>query len=450
MKPTQTVGTVGICNTSVGGYSGDIPGVVRDAVLAGSEGLGLGRWISPSDAVVILPNHVMHRRDDESAAQFDAKVTHHSVLGSVIDLTLAALGPNGRIVVGNSPLQGCDYSRLRDDAGITTLEDRLHQAVETRVEFKDFRTVKSEWGFGVLKRIWTDTSEQLVEIDLGADSWLEPLYGKTEPRFRVGDYDPEAMQRYHGRGRHVYAVNRRLLDANVILSVPKLKTHQKVGLTCGLKGCVGIVAKKECLAHHRLGGEREGGDEFAGRSLVQSLVARYADTFSRPNTSRLFNAGRFTSKVAYRLASSPSDHTMGGAWFGNDTAWRMTLDLARILRYADSEGRMHSSPVRNHLVLIDGIVGGEGNGPLRPEPVDSRLVIFGCDPVIADVAAAMTMGFEPSVIPLLVHALDRSTKWPVTDFSRDEIRFAGSAAPVPSPRPFEPSRGWRQVLGSYV
>lgn len=41
------------------------------------------------------------------------------------------------------------------------------------------------------------------------------------------------------------------MDADVIVHVPKLKTHEKVGITCALKG---VVGSKECLAHYRAGG----------------------------------------------------------------------------------------------------------------------------------------------------------------------------------------------------
>lgn len=103
-----------------------------------------------------------------------------------------------------------------------------------------------------------------------------------------------------------------------------------------------------------------------------------------------------------------------GAWWGNDTAWRMTLDIGRILRYATVTGEMQSLPIRPHLVLIDGIVGGEGIGPLKPDPVHSGIILFADDPVVADYACAMLIGFDPDKIPLIHEAFKLQT-YPITE-----------------------------------
>jgi hypothetical protein len=93
-----------------------------------------------------------------------------------------------------------------------------------------------------------------------------------------------------------------------------------------------------------------------------------------------------------------------GAWYGNDTAWRMALDLARILRYADSRGSMHDAPRRRHLCVIDGIVAGEGEGPLDPVAVDAGVLILGSDVAVTDRVACRLMGFDADAIPLVREA----------------------------------------------
>ena len=52
------------------------------------------------------------------------------------------------------------------------------------------------------------------------------------------------------------------------------------------------------------------------------------------------------------------------------------------------------------LTLIDGLVGGEGNTPAPVDPVDSRLLIAGKDPVATDRVGCRIMGFDPDEIPL--------------------------------------------------
>ncbi|MCX7773540.1 MAG: DUF362 domain-containing protein [Clostridia bacterium] len=51
------------------------------------------------------------------------------------------------------------------------------------------------------------------------------------------------------------------------------------------------------------------------------------------------------------------------------------------------------------FVVIDGIIGGEGNGPLRPTPVDSQVMIAGTDPVACDTVGLTFMGFTVNDIP---------------------------------------------------
>ena len=56
--------------------------------------------------------------------------------------------------------------------------------------------------------------------------------------------------------------------------------------------------------------------------------------------------------------------------------------------------------------VIDGIVGGEGYGPLSNTPVDSQIIFAGKDPVALDTAAATFMGFTVDEIPHLKLASD--------------------------------------------
>jgi len=96
---------------------------------------------------------------------------------------------------------------------------------------------------------------------------------------------------------------------------------------------------------------------------------------------------------------------MNGAWWGNDTCWRMSVDIARIIAYSDRFGNL-TSHQRTHLVLIDGIVGGEGNGPLNVQPVKSGAILFADNPIAADYAAASIMGYSPKSIPTIRRVLE--------------------------------------------
>ena len=68
-------------------------------------------------------------------------------------------------------------------------------------------------------------------------------------------------------GRHEYAISRSPLEADVFISIPKLKTHKKCGITVNLKGLVGINANKNWLPHYSFGAPEDGGDQFDKGSL---------------------------------------------------------------------------------------------------------------------------------------------------------------------------------------
>src|SRR5207249_9933121 len=114
-----------------------------------------------------------------------------------------------------------------------------------------------------------------VSIDLGKMSLLEKVDGNRE--YRVLQYDPIRTAACHGPGKHLYQIAENVLAADLIISVPKLKTHQKVGLTCALKGTVGAVSEKHCLAHHRRGNPNEGGDEYPSESIQAGALSWLAD-----------------------------------------------------------------------------------------------------------------------------------------------------------------------------
>jgi hypothetical protein len=291
--------------------------------------------------------------------------------------------------------------------------------------------------------------DQLVQVDLGSSSLLEEFYadGDESPDIRVGDYNPHETASYHSSGRHVYVVNRRVLESDVIISIPKLKTHQKVGISCALKGTVGTIARKECLAHHRKGSPDNGGDEFPNSAFLRNLASDISDATANNNHDLSSNFHRVAGKILNRALRIGPRGIMGGAWHGNDTAWRMTLDIARILRFADVHGKMHATPQRKHISLVDGIVAGEGDGPLSPSPRHAGAILFGSDVCAVDAACALVMGFDPVKIPLIYNSFLKIAH-PVTELSLSEVlielngEMADRETVLSGLLPFEPTKGW--------
>ncbi|HEX6750644.1 MAG TPA: DUF362 domain-containing protein [Longimicrobium sp.] len=409
----------------------------------------LGEWILPGQRVFVLPNLVVERRPGEPEADFRGKCTHGSVLRAVLDYAALAAGGAERVRFGNASLQSCDYASVAAETGAAAVGAFWAEHDGDRGPL-DLRATVTRWTrFGALLERRTRHPEDVVHVDLGADSLLDELYrGGPAPEFRVGDYDHREMAEYHAPGRHVYAVHRAVLEADAIVSVPKLKTHEKVGITCALKGTVGAIARKECLAHHRKGGAGQGGDEYPGGTPVHLLASEMADRVTTMDAGVGANLVRVASKGLYRaLRVGPG--IMAGGWHGNDTAWRMALDIARILRFARADGTLASTPQRTHLVLVDGIVGGEAEGPVYPRGNPCGAVVFGSDPVWADVACARVMGFDPAAIPLVARALD-PLPYPATELREGDVHVMVDGSPAGLEdlnrvleRGFVPPKGWK-------
>ena len=394
-----------------------------DAARYGSaEWNPLGAYVPPGARVFVLCNFVYHRRPNESAEEFASKCTHASVIRAVIDYLLIAAGDSGSIAFGNSAVQSCRWRDVLRETGAQEIID-FYEARRLPVEACDLRMVIAERDalgnltFEEARNMDAETRS----IDLGAESLLDEVWSSRAP-FRVQDYPPQKIESYHGKGRHAYVVHRRVLESDVIFSIPKLKTHEKVGMTCVIKGCVGTIGSKDCLAHHRFGGASRGGDEYPrDPSGILRLVSSFHDfVYRRAGRSRLTNVMRIVDHVVRRILKRIAP-AIGGGWWGNDTAWRMAADLARIVEQADRNGTMTATQQRGHVALVDGVIGGEGEGPLKPSPVRSGTLIFADDPVVADYASAAMMGFDPLRVPALARLL-MDTNQPMYDAARMRSR----------------------------
>jgi uncharacterized protein (DUF362 family) len=410
----------------------------------------LGVYIQPGDNVFILCNFVHHRKAHESVEAFSAKCTHGSVLRAVADYALIAAGPTGRVEFGNAPIQATNWERVLRETGAAAMADFYHRSGAAIVprDLRMFVSGRSVLG-GVTSVEERSTDEEVVEIDLGSDSLLASLPYNGPARFRVADYDPRRTEKYHAAGRHVYAVNRRVLAADVVISVPKLKTHEKVGITCGLKGLVGAIALKDCLAHHRRGAPDRGGDEFPRECWTLQVISSLHEwVFRRAPNAPAQNLLHVLDRNLRRVVSR-SGGTFGGAWHGNDTAWRMALDIARILAYANAQGEMTETRQRKHVVLIDGIIGGDGEGPLSPSPVASGILLFSDDLAIGDRAAATFMGYCPERLPIVREAFT-CQRYPLAASTPDQANIIVNSEPTDwkwlsalRTHPFRAPRGWR-------
>jgi hypothetical protein len=139
--------------------------------------------------------------------------------------------------------------------------------------------------------------------------------------------------------------------------------------------------------------------------VEQGVMAGFRKLFPRLGPLRSVAAKPLKSLGQRIFGNTNTDTIRSGNWYGNDTTWRMVLDLNRMLLYADRNGDIQDHPLRRVFCIVDGIVGGEGNGPLDPSPKPAGIVLAGANPVAVDLASACLMGFDYRRLPVLYRSL---------------------------------------------
>lgn len=396
------------------------------AALASSLGWAGARGpfsnIIPTSArVVVKPNWVLHANRGPWGTQ--PLYTSAALVRAVTEAALEVEGTE--VMVADAPLQSCDFDRLLSESGIASWAERLALDAPGFAGIKDFRRTRSVFRRGV--RLAAEEQvplDQFILFDLGTASLLEPITNRRAP-FRVTQYDPGRLERTHGPGRHQYLVARAVIEADVVVNLPKLKTHKKAGVTCALKNLVGINGNKEYLPHHRVGGSASGGDCYPGRSAVKRALEYSMDGLNRSRTIAAKQTWNVVQRILNAVAIARGDRLgVEGAWIGNDTVWRMCLDLNRILLYGRPDGTLADEPQRQVISVVDAAVAGQGDGPLSPQPLNLGVLLGGANSSAVDWVGSYLLGFVPDLIPIVREAF-KEFDHPLTAFGPDSIQLCG-------------------------
>ena len=418
---------VAVSRLSAAGYESN--GAIASALFHIGEMLGwseekrgeLGKIIPPGARVLVKPNFVLHENEGEWG--MEPMVTHASLIRAVTDAVLRA-GPS-EVLVGDAPVQRCDFAELLRITGLDVWSDEQTASDSRFIGIRDFRrtvcTVENGMRVADENQIPLD---RFVLFDLGNDSLLEPISNDAHP-FRVTCYDPRLMAKTHAPGQHQYLVAKDVLEADVIINLPKLKTHKKAGITCALKNLIGINGNKEYLPHHRIGGAADGGDCYPGTKITKKALEY---TLDRQNTAVSLAANRLWNQVAtnlYRVLKLTGDeYGVEGSWSGNDTIWRTCLDLNRILLYGRIDGTLAESPQRQVLHIADAVIAGQGDGPLAPQPLPLGLIFAGQNAAAVDYVGAYLLGYDPARLPVVREAFTRF-HCPLTAFGTKAVQIVG-------------------------
>jgi uncharacterized protein (DUF362 family) len=424
----------------------------------------------PGQQALIKPNLVKHFHNSlYSGKEIEngvlSQITHAAVIRPLIDYLLLACQAQGRIIIADTPLDKGDFPQILSKSGIDALVAFFADAAKIGIETYDCRDYKrkiSQYGqFLLEEKALSGPPGGYLMTDLGADSELaafddKPQLYYTLADFSVDRFNPRSRQRsntnqFHSAGHHIYKIPRMMLASDLIISMPKLKTHKKTGVTLNLKNCIGIC-NKVYMPHYRPGAPPEGdaypfeptrGDIWRKQLSQQISLGR-----KKGRRDIQITAMKYLLRLVQRvMPGTCGNDEWWGDWHGNDTLWRTIVDLNKILHYADSQGVMHLNPQRRFFSLVDGIVGQEAEGPMSGLPKNCSLIAAGFEPLTVDAILADRMGFDCTRLRIMKGA-NALTQYRLGTSDLKKIEVSSNIAERQQQLNFIPSRGYRQTVKS--
>jgi len=406
-------------------------------------------FILPGNRVVIKPNWVHHANPLNE--DISGLVSHPSIIRVIIDYTLIALENTGEIIIGDAPVLSADFEILKSKLGIEKILKFYSGKTNVKISVEDFRQeIKRYDKSGNIifhKRI---NDAIFVNVDLKHNSYLSSIADKIN-RFRVTNYNHRKMFEYHGPGKNIYVIHKSVLNSDVLINIPKIKTHRKAGLSCCLKNSVGINCSKDALVHHLKGSKKCGGDAYPYFNILKYMNEYIYDKREGNTSKNLQKLLTFIIGINNGLIKKLKLNTVfEGDWHGNNTLWRMILDINNILFYSDKNGEMTDTIQRKIFYLVDGIIGGEKEGPLKPDNKFAGVLIAGWNPVIIDIIAATLINFDYGKINVIMKALDNKL-FGFGQENLNDIRICFNneylaLKDLGTITKFEPSNGWKNYI----
>jgi uncharacterized protein (DUF362 family) len=422
-----------------------------DAEFGTQEWNPLGWLVKPGQTVLLKPNLVRQETMDD-CGDWQHVITHGSVVRAVIDYVYIALGGHGRIQVADAPQGDSKMELIRRRFGIDAIRQTYRDQLQFEIEFIDLRDEEWDDYKGVMTNRRRLPGDPLgtVKFDLGADSCFSEV-DYLKRRYYGAFYNDSETNSHHSEGRHEYVLAKSPLAADVLISIPKLKTHKKVGVTLNLKGVVGLTADKNCLPHYAFGSPDTNGDQFPEKTRIEGAIIGFAKRCLADGNPAAIFAGKTMKSIMYHLFGDGKRTIRAGNWWGNDTCWRMTLDLNRILLYGNANGSWRKAP-KPYLSVVDGIIAMEGDGPMAGTPRPCGVVIGGQNPAAVDAAATSLMGFNCTSVPMILRSFDNhrfqigNGDWRAVRVTSNVDEFNGCAGELSTPMPFRAHWAWREAI----
>ncbi len=403
----------------------------------------LSKFITAGSTVLLKPNMVMHKNDSGNGEE--CLYTHPSVTAAIIDYVCIALYSNGcisgKIIVADAPMQDCDFKKLIENSGYKKLIE-FYLKHDIDISLVDLRNVSTVTESGLRKS--TILGNNGIVIDLGDKSKFTSFSHKKAKRLRITNYDPNDLLSHHNNTKHEYCIAAEALAADVIINIPKPKTHRKAGVTISQKNLIGINCSKEYLPHHTNGSVKSGGDCYSKKNIFLCISNKFLDYRNVCFKHKRFAAAKFNS-LLFRVFSKFGHKLLNekyseGSWYGNDTIWRTIKDINYIIKYADKNGVIKDEVQRTQIIIADMVIAGEGEGPLLPSPHYLGTIGFCTNLEVFDKAAASIMGIDYNYIPSIktssassVNIISNNNDWNKKDLN-ELLKTADS---------FIMTEGWR-------
>jgi uncharacterized protein (DUF362 family) len=353
----------------------------------GSPANPLDDIINVGDTVLIKPNWV-----DFSPATF----TRPEVVRPLIDMAIAAgattiyIGDGGgNLAVTDNVINNAGYAQMVSDLTLN------HPGIT--IQTVNLNSLQYGWHWIKLGNNSSFAGSGYTNYDLatpGGTTLYKQKYYSTP--------DPQGLNP-NGETLGWYAVNDKILSADVIINVPKMKTHQCMIATLSVKDLVGCA-----------------------------LGCTYDETVS--------DCG---PRIAHHKTS-------GQDWyFNNDVFWRAILDINKIILYGAQNGTLQPAPQRKCLNVIDGIEAmEESQDPSSGgTSYDRNVILASVDPVAIDAVGCRVMGYDYRVIPSISNA-DSDSVHPVGTNDPHNILVIGDAIDENIDHVFAFNDAWAASAGS--
>ena len=366
----------------------------------------LWKIIREWDKVVVKPNMVMDYNPTWEGV--DCLYTQPSIVAAIVDYVVIALNWKWEIVIWDAPMQECNFEKLISESWYDKLLEFYRWKLngsQITIKLEDFRDLRTTIVWWVYHQVINKDSQGIV-VDLWNNSEFSGLTEEQYKNLRITNYDPSVLNSHHNVLKNEYYINKTILEADVVINVPKPKTHRKAWVTIALKNLVWINARKEYLPHHMNWSKSDNKwDEY----LLPSFTKRVID-------STLDRRNKYINEKKYLLAKClnffllglgvfsrifPKDKYFEWSRYGNNTISKTIVDLNKIVRYADKNWKMSDKIQRKYFIVADMIISWEKEWPVMPSPKNVWIIAMWENPVLFDEAIWTLMWAKMKLNPTI-------------------------------------------------